>query len=395
MNGALDLGEDQVNCARSFRKQPYHRHVESLHVWLVLGAAALGIAIGISVTLGISSLKKSIAAHRGHLSRDVAITLEEVPLMAVLFDRSLTPIARNRTARENPVTVETLRNSKWFRSYLRDASNRGSPVVRPSNEAEPYWVHLHKLEDGMIVALIVDDQDKYDTEKLRREFVANASHELNTPVAALSLLSEAIVAANGDPEKVKHFSSSLTKEVDRLSSLTRDIARLSEAESGWEKKQLEPVDLVALINTVADEHATLAAASDAELVVSGYEGELKVLADWRGLTVAVGNLVENAIQHSSAGDRVSIGLTSEDKIARLTVSDQGIGIDAEHLPHIFKRFYRVDMDRGRRSGGTGLGLSIARNTARSLKGDLTVWSKLGVGSTFTLRLPVWEDKNEA
>lgn len=315
--------------------------------------------------------------------------------MAVVFDRSLTPIARNRAARENPVTFEKLHQSAWFRSYLRDASHRRSPVIRPSNEAEPYWVHLYALEDGMVVALIVDDQDKYDTENLRREFVSNASHELNTPVAALSLLSEAIVAAEGEPDRIRQFSAALSQEVRRLSSLTRDIARLSEAQSGWEEERLEVVDLVEVAQQMTKEHETLASTAGVDLVFAERTGPVFVEAEKRGLGVAIANLIENAIQHSSEGGRVSVGLTREGRIALLAVADQGVGIEPEHQQHIFKRFYRVDKDRSRRSGGTGLGLSISRNTARSLKGDLTVWSEPGVGSTFTLRLPVWEEQSNA
>lgn len=363
--------------------------------WLILGAALLGVVIGVLTTHGVHSVISAVKSSRTRISPDLEATLEEVPLIALVFDRSLSIIGMNRTAREHPVTVETLQTSSWFRSYLREAAHSRVALVRPSNELEPYWAHLYALEDGAVVALVMDDQDKYDTESLRREFVANASHELNTPVAALSLLSEAIIAADGDPERIRHFTASLSQEIERLSRLTKDIARLSEAQSGWESDALEPIDMVTLVHNVVSEHQTLAANVNIELVVEPREQPLVVSGEQRSLKVAVTNLVENAIKYSPAGTRVSLGFGQGESIGWVTVTDQGIGIDPEQQPHIFKRFYRVDKGRSRRSGGTGLGLAIARNTARSLRGDLTVWSQPGIGSTFTLRLPLVKEDDGA
>lgn len=369
--------------------------MQSVPTWLLWPASILGLVLGVSLTVLTFYLSRQFRHHQGvsKLPHDLEQTLENIPLLAVIFDRSLRPVAMNKLAQREPVKLAILQETLWFPSYLREASLSRRPLIRPSNEDDPFWVHIFALEDGRVVTLIADEHEKHDTETLRREFITNASHELNTPVAAISLLSEAIAQADGDTERLRAFATSLVGEVERLSALTRDIAKLSEAQTGWEDDELHLVDLAEVAHAVVADHANLAAAHRVDLTVKGTESGASALVRGheRSLMVAVTNLVENAIQHSQPGTHVGVGVSIQGPLAMLSVADQGEGIPTDKQEQVFKRFYRVDTDRSRRSGGTGLGLSIARNTARALRGDVTLWSQVGVGSTFTLKLPLAEE----
>lgn len=372
--------------------------MQSEPIWLLWAAASLGLLVGIALSALTVYLFRLVRRHQDEdkLPHDLELALEHIPVMAVIFDKSQRPVAMNQQARGEPVKLALLQETLWFPSYVREAFQSRRSIVRPSNEADPFWVHVFALEDGTVVALIADEHERHDTETLRRDFITNASHELNTPVAAISLLSEAIMQADSNPERVRSFAGALQGEVERLSALTRDIARLSAAQTGWEDDELHLVDLTEVAYAVVADHATLAATHHVDLRVKDVDHEQSVLVRGveRSIMVAVGNLVENAIQHSAPGTHVGVGVAREGNLATLSVADQGEGIPFDQQEKVFKRFYRVDTARSRRSGGTGLGLSIARNTARALRGDVTLWSHMGVGSTFTMKLPLAQEAAE-
>lgn len=248
------------------------------------------------------------------------------------------------------------------------------------------------VESVGAVAFIDDATESRRVAAMRRDFVANVSHELKTPLAALAALAETLAGsvpadgpAAGLAERVRH-------EADRLAKLIGDILDLSQAEALTAHD--EPVSLAAVIDAVAREMAPIADAAGVRLVVEATPSRARVTGDARQLRSMLTNLVENGIKYSIADpDRPAPAVTvtttlTGDRVA-VAVRDEGIGIAESHQDRIFERFYRVDRARSRETGGTGLGLSIARHIARNHRGDITVSSREGEGATFMVDLPLW------
>jgi two-component system, OmpR family, sensor histidine kinase SenX3 len=235
--------------------------------------------------------------------------------------------------------------------------------------------------------LIVDDRtEARRVEEIRRDFVANVSHELKTPIGALHLLAEAVQDAAEDPDAVRHFASQMQRESMRLSQLVQDIIDLSRLQVADALHSPEAVDLDDVVTEAVDRCSLPAQARKIDVMVGGDHGAV-VFGDHSLLVTAVRNLVDNAIAYSPEGTRVGVGLARGDGIVEVRVSDQGMGIPSGEQDRIFERFYRVDQARSRSTGGTGLGLSIVKHVAANHGGDVSVWSVEGQGSTFTLRLP--------
>ena len=248
-------------------------------------------------------------------------------------------------------------------------------------------VRASRLGSRYVLVLAEDHTESHRLEDMRRDFVANISHELKTPIGAVGLLAEALEAAPDDPDMVRHFASSLRRESGRLGRLTQDIIELSRLQSGDALTEPDLVDIRAVIRTAVERNRVEAEARHIEIVTKGGK-HANVVGDGDMLAVAVHNLVANAVQYSPDGSRVGIGATvAEDGSIELAVTDQGDGIPEADLERVFERFYRVDPARSRRTGGTGLGLAIVKHVAQNHGGDVRVWSQLGSGSTFTIRLP--------
>ncbi|WP_051441998.1 ATP-binding protein [Arthrobacter sp. H14] len=240
------------------------------------------------------------------------------------------------------------------------------------------------------ILLLADDRTEITrTEEIRNDFVANVSHELKTPVGAISLLAEALDDAATDEEAVRRFASRMHKESARLSALVQDIIELSRLQGADVVQQGEPVDLNAIISEAVDRNKLPAEAKDIDMVIGGEVGT-DVYGDSELLTTAFRNLIDNAIRYSPVGTKVGIGLKSKDGLANVSVTDQGSGISPEDQDRIFERFYRIDSARSRATGGTGLGLSIVKHVISNHGGEVAVWSRPGQGSTFTVRLPEME-----
>jgi signal transduction histidine kinase len=236
------------------------------------------------------------------------------------------------------------------------------------------------------VVTLTDITQRRRLEVLRRDFVANASHELKTPVAAVRALAETLLTAlPEDPEAGRRFAERIGREAERLDVLTRDLLDLSRVERGT--LDIEPVDLVGLVKEVAGGYTDLAEERRVRL-----QTELRPQVSLRGdraqLGLLLSNLVDNALRHTSAKGTVWVRLEASESRATLEVADTGDGIPAGELPRIFERFYRVDKARARQTGGTGLGLAIVRHVAEAHGGTVRVDSELGRGSTFTVTLPV-------
>ncbi len=280
------------------------------------------------------------------------------------------------------------RTNETHRSRIEIA--RG-PIGAGKREFE---VSVSPLNDeGMVLVLISDQSEARRIDAVRRDFVANVSHELKTPIGALGLLSEAILGAKDQPEAVVKFASRMQIEAKRLTDLVQEIIDLSRLQSSDPLQKafaLEASDVV----REAVAQAALSAESRKITVEIGEIEDATVIGDRDQLIMAVLNLVENAINYSPENTKVSVVVKIKDELLEISVTDQGIGIAEGELARVFERFYRVDPARSRMTGGTGLGLSIVKHVALNHGGDIKVWSKEGVGSTFTLQLPIAKSLEE-
>ena len=245
-------------------------------------------------------------------------------------------------------------------------------------------------DQGLIVALIFDDSEFRRLDAIRRDFVANISHELKTPIGALSILSEAVLGASDDKEAVEKFAGRMQIEATRLTDLVQEIINLSRLQDGDPLKNAQPHSMIELINQAID-GSRLSAEKRKISVIFLPSADYSVLGDRGQLEMAISNLIENAINYSPDLTQVAIVLTCKDTLVEVSVTDQGIGIPEKDIERIFERFYRVDPARSRATGGTGLGLSIVKHVATNHGGDISVWSNEGSGSTFTIRLPKFID----
>ena len=237
------------------------------------------------------------------------------------------------------------------------------------------------------VLVLVDDRtEARRVEEIRRDFVANVSHELKTPVGALRLLAEAVHDAADDADAVRHFSERMERESLRLTRLVQEIIDLSRLQVADALHPPEPVSIDDVVIEAVDRCRLAAQTKNITTAVRGDRGAM-VFGDRELLVTAVRNLVDNAVAYSPDGTRVGVGVRRTGGLVEISVSDQGIGIPVGEQSRIFERFYRVDPARSRATGGTGLGLSIVKHVAANHGGDVTLWSLEGQGSTFTLRLP--------
>lgn len=246
------------------------------------------------------------------------------------------------------------------------------------------------LGDEYVLLLAEDQTEIVRAQSVRSDFVANVSHELKTPVGAIRLLSEAIDDAADDPQAIRHFTKSLHKESARLSALVQDIMELSRLQGTDVVAAGQPVELDRVVGEAIDRNRLTAESRDIKIVAGG-RINAQAFGDVDLLTTALRNLIDNAIRYSPPGTRVGIGLRERDGMIQISVTDQGPGISEEEQERIFERFYRVDAARSRQTGGTGLGLSIVKHVMQQHGGEVTVWSREGHGSTFTLSIPVMED----
>ncbi len=249
-------------------------------------------------------------------------------------------------------------------------------------------------DHGLIAILIFDDSEIRRLDSIRRDFVANISHELKTPIGALSILSEAVLEASDDPEAVIKFANRMQTESKRLTELVQEIIDLSRLQDDDPLKDGKRFDIAEVIHDAMDQSKLSAQVRKITLF---FESTVKALVngDRSQLSMAIHNLIENAINYSPDSTRVAIDLKVTNQIAEISISDQGIGIPEKDIERIFERFYRVDPARSRLTGGTGLGLSIVKHIALNHGGDVSVWSVEGAGSTFTLRFPIATEISES
>jgi two-component system sensor histidine kinase SenX3 len=242
---------------------------------------------------------------------------------------------------------------------------------------------------GRALVLVTGDDvtESRRLDAVRRDFVANVSHELKTPVGALSLLSEATSDAADDPEAIRRFAGRMQHESARLTELVNELIELSRLQDPGRPMDIEQIDVESVIDEAVDATRTSAQAKRIELERAPAVG-VRLQGDRVQLVTAMRNLLANAITYSPEDTRIGIGVRVDDGLVEIGVSDQGIGIPLADQERVFERFYRVDPARSRETGGTGLGLSIVKHVAARHGGEVTLWSVEGSGSTFTLRLPL-------
>lgn len=270
----------------------------------------------------------------------------------------------------------------------RDGQIRETELLmsRPGLPSRHVTARVAPLGARLVLALVEDRTRERRVEAVRRDFVANVSHELKTPVGAIRLLAEAVHDAADDPEAVKRFSDRMLTESDRLSRLVQQVIELSRLQGDEPLEQPMPVALDEVIKVAVDTSA-IDADSKRISIVTGGTPQLQVFGSEEQVTAAVANLVANAVSYSDPDATVLVSTKADDDMVEISVVDQGIGIPPQEIDRIFERFYRVDPARHRSTGGTGLGLSIVKHVAATHGGDVRVWSVEGQGSTFTLTLP--------
>ena len=296
-------------------------------------------------------------------------------------------------AREDKIQIDALETLISIARKIDEPLIRKVKAKRPLGIAKlnlDTWVM--RLERGEVLLWAQNNSVVSRVETMRRDFVANISHELKTPVGALSLLAEAIEESGKDSESIQKFAKRIGPETKRLTNVIRDIIDLSQVQSDDPLATANPVEVDRVINDAVDAVQLLADLNSIEIAQVN-EPDVKIVGDEYQLVMAIRNLLTNAITFSPINSRITVGAKLKDGVVEITVSDQGIGISLENQSRIFERFYRVDPARSRSTGGTGLGLAIVKHVCENHGGEVSVWSVQGQGSTFTMKFPQMEQES--
>ena len=277
-------------------------------------------------------------------------------------------------------------------AWLRDQPVEDEVAVQRGVLGSTSFVHVRvtPLDEELCLAVANDQTEARMAEQSRREFAVNVSHELKTPIGALSLLAETIEQGADDPDMVRKFAKKMRKEARRLTKLIQEIIEISRLQGGGAVTEHETLQLDGVVHE-AIEAARLGADAREVRIVPDVKARPAVLGDRDLLVMAIRNLVDNAVQYSDEGSEVAVAVNAKDGVASVSVVDRGIGIEPKDQERIFERFYRADPARARDTGGTGLGLSIVKHVALQHAGSVGLWSEPGVGSTFTLKLNVQQE----
>jgi two-component system, OmpR family, sensor histidine kinase SenX3 len=374
------------------------RTLSAVDGFLLIAAGLLGVLVGLAAGVGFRYSER--AQHTvppqpdPELDDGLVRTLSVLRSAAVVLDaddavvRASPPAYALGVVREGGIPHAAIRD--LVSAVRRDGVIRDEELELPRGPVGPARVMLQvrvaHVDPRYVLVLAEDRTEARRLEAIRRDFVVNVSHELKTPVGALSLLAETVGAAADDPEAVRRFSERMQREAARLSALVHEIIELSRLQVAGALSHPALVDLDAVVAESVDRARTAATAKGITIVPGGDPG-LTVWGDAALLITAVRNLLDNAVAYSGPGTRVGVGVRRVGEMLEIAVVDQGIGIAPDAQDRVFERFYRVDPARSRDTGGTGLGLSIVKHVAADHGGDVTVWSQPGRGSTFTLRVP--------
>ncbi|MFC8193512.1 sensor histidine kinase [Cellulomonas sp. NPDC057328] len=368
-----------------------------------LVAGALGVLVG---AFAVGAFRWSERAQRTvppqpepELDDGLVRTLAVLRSAAVVLD------AEDRVVRASPPAhaLGLVRDGRLVHAAMRDLVEavRRDGVIRDEEVDVPrgpvgagrllVQARVAQVTPEHVLLLAEDLTQARRLEAIRRDFVVNVSHELKTPVGALSLLAETVQDAADDPEAVRRFTGRMQAEAVRLSALVHEIIELSRLQATGALEELAPVAVDDVVAEAVDRARTGADAKQVRVSAGGARGVM-VFGDHNLLVTAVRNLLDNAVAYSPEGTQVAVGVARRGELVEIAVVDEGVGIDPADQERVFERFYRVDPARSRDTGGTGLGLSIVKHVAADHGGDVSVWSQPGRGSTFTLRLPVADSR---
>jgi len=368
---------------------------------LFLTALAVGVSVGARWAPRAIERRQRVAVEAAGIT--VAQMLERIvalmPLGAAVVDRHRDVVYHNDRAKELGLVRERqLDDEAWkaARKTLADGADVEFDLL-PGKRQVPgrtgLSVHgqarLLSEEDRRFTVVFAYDHSEYARmEATRRDFVANVSHELKTPVGAMSLLAEALLSCADDPETVRRFGEKVLVEANRLGSMVTELIELSRLQGAERMPDMGPVDVDDVVSEAISRHRVPADSADIIVRTDDASG-LRMHGEQALLVTALANLVSNAIAYSPRGSLVSISRRRRGDNIEIAVTDRGIGIDRKDQERVFERFFRADKARSRATGGTGLGLAIVKHVAANHNGSIGLWSQLGTGSTFTLSIPAY------
>ncbi len=365
-------------------------------VLLAIVAAVLGAVLALAVS---QSTRRRRAAERDDAGPTMADVLDRVVYGSAtgiaVVDKFHDVILFNPRAEELGLVRNRLVEDRAWAVATR-VLQTGEPLELDLGPKTPHGrdhiavrcVARILLDDDprFVVLYAYDDSEHVRMEATRRDFVANVSHELKTPVGAMGLLAEALLESADDPDSVRHFGRRVQSEAVRLGNLVTELIALSKLQGAEKLPDLEVVDVDTVIEESLARTRLTAENADIEITTDKPSG-FEVLGDRTLLVTALTNLIANAIAYSPPGSPVSVSRSLRDGKVAIAVTDRGIGIEKDYQERVFERFFRVDKARSRATGGTGLGLAIVKHVAANHNGEITLWSKPGTGSTFTLLIP--------
>jgi two-component system sensor histidine kinase SenX3 len=365
---------------------------------VIVFAALAGLIVGLLV--GVAATRRrdrhvptSLVTPR--LLPGAGAVLEALPVAVLVVDVAEEVLLGNRAARELGLIRDgVLAAFPELRRLVRQTRRTSQaqeidlavPQARLGRAPSVFRARVAPIGDGTIAILLEDVTEARRVEDVRRDFVANVSHELKTPVGALSLLAEALQDASDDPEAVRRFAGRAQHEAHRLGRLVQELIDLSRLQGADPMPAPRTVEVDSVLAEAVDRTRTTAQARSITLTVTGDAG-LTLQGNEQQLVTAVVNLLDNAVSYSGEGSTVTIQARAQGGNVEISVADEGIGIPEKDLERVFERFYRSDPARSRATGGSGLGLAIVKHVATNHGGTVQVSSVEGLGATFTLRLP--------
>jgi two-component system sensor histidine kinase SenX3 len=389
----------------------YDFRVSVLSAFIVAGVCAL-VALAAGIAIGAAVVPRMVERRRRAAALAHGITVSEMlqrlvslaPVGIVVVDIHRDVVFMNDEAVTLGVVRDRLLDDRaWLAAQRTLTTGEPSEIDLSPRRPGPSGrsglsvrgqVRLLAEEDARFAVLYVDDQSEHARmEATRRDFVANVSHELKTPVGAMGVLAEALLSSPEDPELVRRFGGKVLAESNRLANMVGELIELSRLQGAERLPDLEPVDVDTVVSESLSRYKVAADNADIDITTDAPTG-LRVLGNQPLLVTALANLISNAIAYSPHGSTVSVSRRRRGDNIEIAVTDRGFGIARADQERVFERFFRVDKARSRETGGTGLGLAIVKHVAANHNGSIRVWSQPGTGSTFTLSIPAFTGQVE-
>jgi two-component system sensor histidine kinase SenX3 len=373
---------------------------------VALLAVSLGFAVGSWLAPRLAERRQRAAAEQSGIT--VSQMLQHIvslaPVGIVVVDTYRDVVYINERAKELGLVRDRLLDDRaWLAAQRTLATGEDGEVDLSPQKRSPTGreglsvrghVRLLSEEDSRFAVVYVDDQSEHARmEATRRDFVANVSHELKTPVGAMGVLAEALLESVDDPETVHRFGTKVLAESRRLANMVGELIELSRLQGAERLPDLEAVDVDTVVAEAISRYKVAADNADIEITTDAPSG-FRVLGDQPLLVTALANLVSNAIAYSPHGSIVSISRRRRGENIEIAVTDRGLGIARADQERVFERFFRVDQARSRATGGTGLGLAIVKHVAANHNGSIRLWSQPGTGSTFTMSIPTYLETDD-